>query len=128
VGVDENLYRAPEAAVERPVREPRPFRVFLAGAVCIGGSVPFLILTVAGTRIFILDVMEYGWTHVLTNRRELWTSPFVVLCAVCGMSLLVAGRSFLTRQGRRGRRLLLVFAASFLLLVAFIIAIASFGV
>ncbi len=125
MGVEENLYRAPEApVVERPAYEPRPFFSFLAGASCIGGSVPFLILAVGGGRVIVLKSLEVGLLQVLADRRELLATAFIVLCGVCAATLLIAGRSFLTRRGRRGRQILLAFASSFLGLVALIFSFA----
>jgi hypothetical protein len=123
VGVDENPYRAPEAPViEWPASQSRPFLVFLAGAVCSCASIPFLLCSLLGVRVLFLDVKNLGWRWVLTSRRDLRGTTAIVLFVICGASLWMAGRSFLGRRGRQGRRILLLFAASFLDLVALFFA------
>jgi hypothetical protein len=119
MSVEENLYRAPEApVVDRPAYQPRPFHVFLAGASCIGGSVPFFLMTLAVCVGFVRHFLEFGWPGMFATWSDYWVLGSGVGFAACAISLVMAGRAFLARRGPQGRRILLLFGAAFLGLVA----------
>jgi hypothetical protein len=99
---------------DRKARNPRPFFAFLSGAICYGASVPFLLLCIAGARVFIMNVIQSGLFSTLTEWQDSYFVLMLILFVPSIGALVLAGQAFMSEKWRRGILSLLGFIITFL--------------